>query len=315
MASFFSSDAEGVADESNEMNVEDRLNSELGGGGGAGGGAGNGGGSDFDGQDNESVDANGDPRPSLCRDFINGVCKRGQTCPYRHDPNRIIPGQDLTIEPCQKFLRGVCERHPGSCRYRHPPPCRDFLRRECARATGCPFLHLRLNNACRDFLHGHCERGVECFRLHAAPCRDFLMGKCERGQTCNYWHGEVCRNALRGRCTRGLSCNYYHVPALSGLVPEPTSGKRRRVQDDVTNESQLLREENLTLRAENLELRRELALYRAASSGANFSQGVMHAPPQQQQGGRGGPRRRGGGGNARFGGSVYDQYRGNGFQE
>ena len=62
------------------------------------------------------------PRPTVqvCRDFVNGVCKRGDTCRFSHsERDRPICGDNLT---------GKCTRG-DKCKFRHIDPREEERKR------------------------------------------------------------------------------------------------------------------------------------------------------------------------------------------
>ena len=85
--------------------------------------------------------------------LISGVCKRGRSCKFRHDPG--------TRRLCPAFLSNTCTLG-DSCSLRHVdsrslmPTCTNFLRGKCHDET-CRFSHVRVNRdapMCQDFLKG-----------------------------------------------------------------------------------------------------------------------------------------------------------------
>jgi len=71
-------------------------------------------------------------RQVTCRDYMNGRCKRGSSCKYRHEK-----------EICGDFLRGECSR--VECRFSHSKSdgekCRDYHRGVCHRGEDCRYFH------------------------------------------------------------------------------------------------------------------------------------------------------------------------------
>ncbi|XP_062500920.1 zinc finger CCCH domain-containing protein 3-like isoform X2 [Corticium candelabrum] len=146
--------------------------------------------------------------------FFNrfGRCKRGNSCPCIHDPDKVAV--------CTKFVRGMCDKMDGSCRFSHTiikdkmPTCSFFLRGVCHN-DNCPYSHVRVAQS-------------------ASICEDFCRGYCPRGQKCKNKHILVCpRSAYTGRkrirSTDSLSRTVNHSPAKRQLVGvrTPTAFKQR----------------------------------------------------------------------------------------
>ncbi|GAC75380.1 C3H1-type Zn-finger protein [Moesziomyces antarcticus T-34] len=125
---------------------------------------------------------------TLCTFFNKtGQCKRGLSCPYRHDSSKIAL--------CPKVLRAAgCTLPKGTCPLSHTPRaervphCVHYLRsRHCRNGTACLYTHADLvdglaTKICRDFSeYGWCERGASCEQRHTYECPDFVEnGSCQR---------------------------------------------------------------------------------------------------------------------------------------
>ncbi|GAK67264.1 CCCH zinc finger protein [Moesziomyces antarcticus] len=125
---------------------------------------------------------------TLCTFFNKtGQCKRGLSCPYRHDSSKIAL--------CPKVLRAAgCTLPKGTCPLSHTPRaervphCVHYLRtRHCRNGTACLYTHADLvdglaTRICRDFSeYGWCERGASCEQRHTYECPDFVEnGSCQR---------------------------------------------------------------------------------------------------------------------------------------
>ena len=111
-----------------------------------------------------------------------GICMKGQTCLYKHDPAKIAI--------CWPFLNGKCPNTVDSCPLSHDPIpertplCVHFANNgRCKNGESCLFPHVRVgprNGICRDFaVLGYCEKGVECEQAHVRECPDFAeKGAC-----------------------------------------------------------------------------------------------------------------------------------------
>ncbi|KDN45478.1 hypothetical protein K437DRAFT_294569 [Tilletiaria anomala UBC 951] len=134
-------------------------------------------------------------RPKGLCSFFNktGTCKRGLSCQFKHDPEKvaICPGA-LTAKGCMK--------PPGTCLLSHNP------------------LSNRVPH-CTHYLAGDCRFGVDCFYEHSekvkpnsAFCSDFsTLGWCARGKECDQRHTWECPEfAEKGSCSRP-GCKLAHV--------------------------------------------------------------------------------------------------------
>ncbi|WFD19689.1 hypothetical protein MCAP1_001925 [Malassezia caprae] len=112
-----------------------------------------------------------------------GSCRRGERCPFVHDPARraLCPG---ALKP------SGCMLPPGTCLLSHTPTphntphCVHFLRTgACRHGDACMYVHASLAAdapLCRPFVYaGWCEQGRACERRHAKECPDFReKGAC-----------------------------------------------------------------------------------------------------------------------------------------
>ena len=110
-----------------------------------------------------------------------GVCTKGLTCPYLHDPAKV--------SICPRFLRNSCPLPSTACPLSHIPDvhrmphCLHFP--YCNKGTACLYTHVHVSptaKVCKDFVTlGWCERGLECKERHVWECPDFSeSGKCSR---------------------------------------------------------------------------------------------------------------------------------------
>ncbi|KAF8478260.1 hypothetical protein JB92DRAFT_3048109 [Gautieria morchelliformis] len=111
-----------------------------------------------------------------CRFFtLTGVCQRGLTCPYHHDPEKVAI--------CPLFLSDSCPNSADTCHLSHDPTpsrvpfCHHFANHGRCTRERCPYPHVRVgprNGVCRDFaVVGYCDMGIECDKQHVRECPDF----------------------------------------------------------------------------------------------------------------------------------------------
>lgn len=113
--------------------------------------------------------------------FNSGVCSKGRTCLYNHDPKKIAI--------CWPFLQGKCP-NPDTCSLSHDPIpertplCVHFAKSGlCKNGESCLYPHVHVgprNGVCRDFaVLGYCEKGIDCEQQHVRECPDFAeKGTC-----------------------------------------------------------------------------------------------------------------------------------------
>jgi len=118
-------------------------------------------------------------RDEVCKDFLNGKCRRGRDCKFRHPADRR-----QGPEVCREFLNGRCTRG-DACKYEH-----DEKRKEAERRS----------DVCREFLNGRCSRGAACKYIHDEEV--LAREKAEGGQRCRLFQ--------RGRCHKS-DCRFAHV--------------------------------------------------------------------------------------------------------
>ncbi|XP_066936656.1 probable serine/threonine-protein kinase nek3 [Clytia hemisphaerica] len=116
-----------------------------------------------------------------------GKCKRGEECPFIHDPSKVAV--------CTRFLRGTCKDE--QCPFSHKvdpskmPVCSYFLLGKCTK-DDCPYRHVNVSedaDVCQDFLNGYCALDDKCKKKHVLECQEFMnSGKCSKGKTCKLYH-------------------------------------------------------------------------------------------------------------------------------
>ena len=139
--------------------------------------------------------------------LFSGICKRGLSCQYKHDPSKVaICHGVLTAKGCTK--------PPGTCLLSHD-----------RRPNRVPH--------CTHYLSGNCRFGKECFYVHSdkvkpdSPiCKDFsTYGWCDKGEDCESIHTWECPEfAEKGSCSKP-GCNMAHVIRAS------TSGNHSKDAD------------------------------------------------------------------------------------
>merc|ERR1712136_507459 len=120
-----------------------------------------------------------EPRPSLCRHWVEGKCQFGDACRFSHEG----PGN------VQDPLFALVPESPVE--QRSKPVCRHFLNGRCSFGDQCGFSH---------------DATVE--ELSFAPVFDAIPPASEfllRPPS-----GGVCRHWLEGRCSYGDACRFPH---------------------------------------------------------------------------------------------------------
>uniref|UniRef100_A0A7E4VFQ5 C3H1-type domain-containing protein n=1 Tax=Panagrellus redivivus TaxID=6233 RepID=A0A7E4VFQ5_PANRE len=148
----------GTSNNTNTPGSANKKRKGKGGGGGGGGGGGPGG-------------------DDICRDFLNGICARGNRCRFRHPENENGP----TNQPNTPYTF-----------------CIDFQNRGCYRES-CRFVHATAEDAERyqskGFVSLPLARAIAATltindSINGIPiCKEFQTGACSRGNNrCRYWH-------------------------------------------------------------------------------------------------------------------------------
>ncbi|QRV73824.1 suppressor of glycerol defect protein 1 [Ceratobasidium sp. AG-Ba] len=123
-----------------------------------------------------------------------GICQNGNTCPYKHDPNKTAI--------CPRFVTNDCPNTALTCPLSHDPTpermplCVHFQNAgRCRLGSACPYPHVFLGpdnvkqGVCRDFaVLGYCEKGVECAKNHVRECPDFAENGVCRTKGCKLPH-------------------------------------------------------------------------------------------------------------------------------
>ncbi|XP_018414462.1 PREDICTED: zinc finger CCCH domain-containing protein 3 [Nanorana parkeri] len=148
-----------------------------------------------------------------------GRCKRGDSCPFIHDPEKVAV--------CTMFLRGTCKLTDGTCQFSHKiskdkmPVCSYFLKGICRR-TDCPYSHVyvsRKAEVCQDFLKGYCPMGAKCKKKHTLLCPHYSRsGTCPDGTKCKLQHRQKKRRT--------------DIPTPDPEFPPPSCKQKRKAKED-----------------------------------------------------------------------------------
>ncbi|KAI8974528.1 hypothetical protein BD414DRAFT_531209 [Trametes punicea] len=150
-----------------------------------------------------------------------GVCNRGLTCMYQHDPNKVAI--------CWAFLQGNCPHSAETCPLSHDPTpertplCVHFANNGRCTRPNCPFPHVRVGpreGICRDFaVLGYCEKGLDCDKQHVRECPDFA----EKGQCTT--KGCKLPHVIRANRKRKVPPSSTAKPSASASAATSTSGQ------------------------------------------------------------------------------------------
>lgn len=227
----------------------------------------------------------------VCRDFLAGVCDRGQRCKYDHPkgagPNEHSGPKKLPI--CKDYQNKGCERR--NCKFLHlssdeehffkrngemphRQPCRDWWNGKCDRdASKCKYRHIsekqfNLEQQIMAEVHGPMMGGPPPRGFGGppipppggrapggspggAPCKDFMNGRCQR-KTCKFRHVTERELALEQQLAEEMP-------------PPPMYGKRSRMDSgmaapgvddkDYKAENEVLKRKISELQKEVLDLR------------------------------------------------------------
>ncbi|KAK3309667.1 uncharacterized protein B0T15DRAFT_516145 [Chaetomium strumarium] len=111
--------------------------------------------------ENRNRDGGGGFGSLVCKHWLRGLCKKGETCEFLHEYNlRKMP-------ECNFFLRnGFCS-NGEECLYLHIdpssrlPPCAHYERGFCPLGPRCDKKHVR-RRMCMYYLAGFCPDGKQC---------------------------------------------------------------------------------------------------------------------------------------------------------
>jgi len=137
-----------------------------------------------------------------------GRCKRGLTCTYQHDPDKLsLCPRVLSVNGCTRKAKGKecllshtpnAHRVPHCSFYTRDRTCRNAERKD---GKGCLYTHSDQvspdTKPCEQFSElGYCERGQECEFRHTFECDEFAAsGKCSKAK-CRLLH--IVSSAKKG---------------------------------------------------------------------------------------------------------------------
>jgi hypothetical protein len=101
-----------------------------------------------------------------CKFFLDGLCTRGDDCPYRH----VKVNEEASV--CPDFLKGFCPA-ATECKKRHINACPQFeTRGACGRGSACPLPHIakKVVDAAEKAADGELAEG-ERKRKQKAPAK------------------------------------------------------------------------------------------------------------------------------------------------
>jgi len=127
----------------------------------------------------------------ICVFFLNGVCRLGSQCPFRH-----VAGEKSVV--CKHWLRGLCKKG-DQCEFLHEydltkmPECYFFSKYNACSNRDCPFRHIDPESKIRDcpwYDRGFCRNGPHCKHRHRRRvlCITYMNGFCPDGADCKYTH-------------------------------------------------------------------------------------------------------------------------------
>jgi hypothetical protein len=161
---------------------------------------------------------------SVCRDFLRGTCKFGESCKFSHQGGDAATA-NLSTKVCHQFKRGTC-RFGSECLYAHAEKeavvCKAFRAGRCIHGALCKFLHSS------GGLVGSSAQSAKTMDIMAKTseqiCFAFKNGTCTFGQNCKFAHVDSSELALlkkdkkrrcfpfqKGQCRRGDLCKFQHI--------------------------------------------------------------------------------------------------------
>lgn len=161
-----------------------------------------------------------------------------------------FPGMDKSgAATCVFHLRGLCAR-ASMCPFRHIKPdrtivCKHWLRGLCKKGDSCEFLHeydMSKMPECYFYSKFRACSNKECPFLHIDPeskvkdCPWYDRGFCRHGPSCRHRHTRrvACINYLCGFCPDGPACKFVH---MRFDIPNLTGTNERTNERNTTNHS------------------------------------------------------------------------------
>ncbi|ODV89864.1 hypothetical protein CANCADRAFT_147751 [Tortispora caseinolytica NRRL Y-17796] len=137
-----------------------------------------------------------DPNRPVCKFYLTQHCPNGWSCPDRHTiPSNVTSSRHV----CKHWLRGLCKKG-DTCDFLHEynlrrmPECTYFARSgQCAQGGECLYLHidpLSKIPECPNYIRGFCRLGPNCPKRHVrrSMCLRYLAGFCPLGKKCPDTH-------------------------------------------------------------------------------------------------------------------------------
>lgn len=137
---------------------------------------------------------NGDGVGDVCRDFLRNVCRRGNSCRFRHpDPSEAEElGKKIEYIFCHDYQNRECRRQ--NCRFLHCTKQEE----EVYRSTGKLPQHVLDKMAA--------NKASEMAQANVPICKDHLKGECRRGPgRCKFRHISQSDYDLEMRGGSGMS--------------------------------------------------------------------------------------------------------------
>lgn len=98
----------------------------------------------------------------MCKHWLRGLCKKGETCEFLHEYNlRRMP-------ECSYYARTLTCSNGDDCLYLHidpeskRPPCPHYDRGFCPLGPHCALKHNKKDKLCPFYLAGFCPEGKAC---------------------------------------------------------------------------------------------------------------------------------------------------------
>ena len=168
---------------------------------------------------------------SECRDFVRGVCNRGNSCKFYHPQNASASNNETKL-----------------------PICKDFQNKGCERSK-CKFLHITQKEEEEYNLTGILpEHGGHPDKVRALGITGGRPGGPFPPP------GDVCKDFLNGICQRGSRCKFRHISEQQhqAEMGAPMYGKRRRNDYARPMDYMAINEENEMLRRKISDLQRQV---------------------------------------------------------
>ncbi|KAJ1753709.1 RNA-binding component of cleavage and polyadenylation factor [Coemansia sp. RSA 2523] len=142
-----------------------------------------------------------DGKTGVCNYFLNGHCRKGTGCIYRHltrEQSERMKADKRTVV-CKHWLRGLCKKD-FNCEFLHEynldkmPECTFFaMEGACIHGSECEFRHVNPDlkaRVCPWYARGFCKHGANCRSKHVQKliCPLYQFGFCPDGPNCRKSH-------------------------------------------------------------------------------------------------------------------------------